>query len=205
MGSNRSTSAASPLEEALREDVLVAHGMNGSPLLPQHGFPLRLVVPGWYGMASVKWLTAITVVEKPFTGYQQINAYRFRLDENDEGVPLTRMMPRALMIPPGLAGFPERERTVTAGPCHVEGRAWSGWASVEAVEFSVDGGRAGPKPSSTRKDRAGRGAGGSTNGKRLPVSTFSAAAHATPPATCNPTTRTGTSAATPTTAFSACR
>ncbi len=128
------------LGEALREDVLVAHGMNGSPLLPQHGFPLRLVVPGWYGMASVKWLTAITVVEKPFTGYQQINAYRLRLDENDEGVPLTRMMPRALMIPPGLAGFPERERTVTGGPCHIEGRAWSGWASVEAVEFSVDGG-----------------------------------------------------------------
>ena len=114
--------------------------MNGGPLLPQHGFPLRLVVPGWYGMTSVKWLTRITVVDEPFTGYQQAHAYRFRRYEDDPGEPMTRMFPRALMIPPGLAGFPERERTLEAGPCHVEGRAWSGWAPVAAVEVSADGG-----------------------------------------------------------------
>ena len=62
------------LEEALGGDVLLAYGMNGRPLLPQHGFPLRLVVPGWYGMTSVKWLTRINVVPKPFTGYQQAHA-----------------------------------------------------------------------------------------------------------------------------------
>ena len=129
------------LTEALSDDVLLAYGMNGGPLLPQHGFPLRLVVPGWYGMTSVKWLTRITVVDRPFTGYQQTHAYRFRRSEEDEGTPVTRMLPRALMVPPGIASFPERARTVDAGTCLVEGRAWSGLAAVEAVEFSADGGR----------------------------------------------------------------
>jgi sulfane dehydrogenase subunit SoxC len=128
------------LEEALRDDVLLAYGMNGGPLPPQHGFPLRLVVPGWYGMASVKWLTKITVVDRPFTGYQHTHAYRLRRDEEDAGTPLTRMFPRALMIPPGTPSFPERQRTLSRGAHVVEGRAWSGWAPVEAVEFSADDG-----------------------------------------------------------------
>ena len=128
------------LDEALRDDVLLAYEMNGAPLLPQHGFPLRLVVPGWYGMTSVKWLTRITVVDEPFTGYQQVHAYRLRRDEDEEGEPLTRIYPRALMVPPGLPDFPTRERTLTTGPWTIEGRAWSGWAPVEAVEVSTDGG-----------------------------------------------------------------
>ena len=84
-----------PLDEALRDDVLLAYEMNGAPLLPQHGFPLRLVVPGWYGMTHVKWLTRITVVAEPFTGYQQAHAYRFRRDEDDEGEPLDPHLRRA--------------------------------------------------------------------------------------------------------------
>jgi DMSO/TMAO reductase YedYZ molybdopterin-dependent catalytic subunit len=128
------------LEEARRDDLLLAWGMNGAPLLPQHGFPLRLVVPGWYGMTSVKWLTAITVVERPFEGYQQAHAYRFRRDEDDEGEPITRIFPRALMIPPGVPDFPTRERLAEAGRHTIEGRAWSGFAPVERVEFSADGG-----------------------------------------------------------------
>ena len=129
-----------PLDEAVRDDVLLAYEMNGAPLLPQHGFPLRLVVPGWYGMTHVKWLTRITVVEEPFAGYQQAHAYRFRRDEEDEGEPLDRMRPRALMVPPGIPDFPTRERTVTPGACEIEGRAWSGWAPIAAVEVSTDGG-----------------------------------------------------------------
>jgi len=129
-----------PMEEALRDENLLAYGMNGGPLPPQHGFPLRLVVPGWYGMTHVKWLTRITVVAEPFTGYQQAQAYRLRRNEDDPGEPVTRIVPRALMIPPGIASFPERERMLDAGPTTLEGRAWSGWAPVEAVEVSVDGG-----------------------------------------------------------------
>jgi len=128
------------LDEARNGHAFLAYDMNRQPLTPQHGFPLRLVVPGWYGMASVKWLTRITLVSEPFTGYQQVQAYRLRHDEDDPGTPLTRIFPRALMIPPGVASFPERERTADAGLTTIEGRAWSGWAPVEAVAVSVDGG-----------------------------------------------------------------
>jgi DMSO/TMAO reductase YedYZ molybdopterin-dependent catalytic subunit len=128
------------LDEALRDEVLLAWEMNGAPLPPQHGFPLRLVVPGWYGMTNVKWLTEIEVLDEPFGGYQQAQGYRLRKDEDDEGVPLNRMAPRSLMVPPGIPEFLTRERTVLAGECLLEGRAWSGQAPIESVEVSVDGG-----------------------------------------------------------------
>jgi DMSO/TMAO reductase YedYZ molybdopterin-dependent catalytic subunit len=120
-------------------EVLVAYEMNGAPLPPQHGFPLRLIVPGWYGMAHVKWLTDITLVDAPFTGYQQ-RAYRFSQGPDDVGEPVTRMAPRALLIPPGFPDFMSRTRFVPPGPVRVEGRAWSGGAPVTSVEFSADGG-----------------------------------------------------------------
>jgi DMSO/TMAO reductase YedYZ molybdopterin-dependent catalytic subunit len=98
-----------------------------------------LVVPGWYGMTSVKWLDRITVLDRPFDGYQQANAYRFRRDEADDGEPVTRIRPRALMLPPGVPDFMTRRRFVEAGPCALEGRAWSGMAPIAAVEVGVDG------------------------------------------------------------------
>jgi sulfane dehydrogenase subunit SoxC len=129
------------LDVALTDDVLLAHEMNGAPLLPQHGFPLRLLVPGWYGMTNVKWLTAITVLAEPFQGYQHTAAYLYRENEEDEGTPVTRMQPRALMVPPGIPDFNTRARTVPAGPCLLQGRAWSGWAPMTRVEVSTDGGQ----------------------------------------------------------------
>jgi DMSO/TMAO reductase YedYZ molybdopterin-dependent catalytic subunit len=125
---------------ALGDDVLLAYEMNGAPLLPQHGFPLRLLVPGWYGMTNVKWLTAITVINEPFDGYQHTAAYRYRDNEEDEGTPVTRMVPRALMVPPGIPDFNTRERTVPPGLCLLFGRAWSGWAPISRVEVSADEG-----------------------------------------------------------------
>jgi len=129
-----------PLAEALRDDVLLAYEMNGEPLPPQHGFPLRLVVPGWYGMTNVKWLAAIELAAEPFTGYQNATAYKFRRHDDDEGTPVDRMQPRSLMAPPGVPEFLSRLRTVEAGPCTLDGRAWSGLAPIAAVEVSVDGG-----------------------------------------------------------------
>jgi sulfane dehydrogenase subunit SoxC len=129
-----------PVAEALRDEVLLAWEMNGGPLPPQHGFPLRLVVPGWYGMASVKWLERITVLDRPFDGYQQLRGYRLRQAEDEEGEPLSRMLPRALMIPPGIPEFPTRERFIDLAPCRIEGRAWSGWAPITRVEVSTDRG-----------------------------------------------------------------
>jgi sulfane dehydrogenase subunit SoxC len=130
-----------PLEEALRDDVLLAYAMNGAPLPPQHGFPLRLMVPDWYGMASVKWLRSITALDEPFSGVQQAIKYRYKRSENDPGTPVTRKRPRALMIPPGIPDFLSRTRHVQAGRTLIEGRAWSGFGPVERVEFSPDGGR----------------------------------------------------------------
>jgi DMSO/TMAO reductase YedYZ molybdopterin-dependent catalytic subunit len=126
--------------DAYRSEVLLAYEMNAAPLLPQHGYPLRLLVPGWYGMASVKWLTRITAVDRPFEGYQQAHSYRLRQEEDEEGDPLSRMLPRALMVPPGVPEFSTRRRLVTAGPCLLEGRAWSGLGELVAVEVSIDGG-----------------------------------------------------------------
>ncbi|WP_406864940.1 sulfite oxidase [Streptomyces sp. HUAS MG47] len=131
-----------PLDVALGDvpEVLVAYAMNGEPLPPQHGFPVRLVVPGWYGMAHVKWLRDVTVTDTPFTGFQQSVAYRIRQSADEPGAPVTRIAPRALMVPPGFPDFMSRQRVVHPGFVPLEGRAWSGWAPVERVEVSADGG-----------------------------------------------------------------
>jgi DMSO/TMAO reductase YedYZ molybdopterin-dependent catalytic subunit len=114
--------------------------MNGAPLPPQHGFPLRLVVPGWYGMTNVKWLSRIELLHAPFAGYQQSWSYRVRQSEDEAGEPLQRMLPRSLLVPPGIPEFLTRERTVPAGEVLVDGRAWSGLAPVVSVEVSDNGG-----------------------------------------------------------------
>jgi DMSO/TMAO reductase YedYZ molybdopterin-dependent catalytic subunit len=126
--------------DALAGDAILGYELNGGPLPPQHGFPLRLVVPGWYGMTSVKWLERITLVDRPFDGYQQAQVYRFRRSEDDAGEPIMLMRPRALMVPPGVPDFMSRRRFVEPGPCRLEGRAWSGAAAIEAVQVSADGG-----------------------------------------------------------------
>lgn len=128
------------LEEALRPEVLLAYEMNGAPLLPQHGFPVRVIVPGWYGMTQVKWLERITVVTEPFEGFQQAVAYRFTTSEDDPGRPVTRMRPRSLMVPPGIPDFFTRERRLAPGPQTLHGRAWSGRGAIARVEVSTDGG-----------------------------------------------------------------
>jgi DMSO/TMAO reductase YedYZ molybdopterin-dependent catalytic subunit len=129
------------IEEAMCDDVLLAYAMNGQPLPASHGFPLRLIVPEWYGMASVKWLRSITAIAEPFQGVQQTLLYRYRRSEQDPGTPVTRKRPRALMAPPGMPEFLSRIRHVRAGRTRVEGRAWSGCDAVSRVEFSADGGR----------------------------------------------------------------
>ena len=130
-----------PLWEALREEVLLAYAINGQPLPPQHGYPVRLVVPGWYGMTHVKWLRSITLIGERFLGYQQEIAYRFRRREEESGGYVTRILPRALMLPPGIPDFLSRTRFLRPGRCRLEGRAWSGWAPVTRLEVSIDGGR----------------------------------------------------------------
>jgi DMSO/TMAO reductase YedYZ molybdopterin-dependent catalytic subunit len=138
-GEEQSFQRSLPLELALAPSVLLAYELNGAPLPPQHGYPLRLLVPGWYGMTNVKWLSRITAVDSPFEGYQQARGYRLRRSEDDPGEPLSRIRPRALMVPPGIPDFMSRERLLPRGRVTIEGRAWSGHAPVIAVEVSTDG------------------------------------------------------------------
>jgi sulfane dehydrogenase subunit SoxC len=128
------------VEEARRDDLLLAYEMNGQPLPPQHGFPLRLVVPGWYGMTSVKWLSEIEVIDEPFDGYQQAQAYWMRQAEDEDGTPVDRIVPRSLFVPPGIPDFFSRDRIAETGEHVIQGRAWSGFAPIAGVQFSTDGG-----------------------------------------------------------------
>ncbi|HEY7779127.1 MAG TPA: sulfite oxidase [Ktedonobacterales bacterium] len=132
---------ALPRVEALLPGVLLAYAMNGEPIPPQHGFPVRLLVPGWYGMTHVKWLRRITALAQPYTGYQNAHVYRMRTREDDPGTPVTRMVPRSLMEPPGIPDFATRDRVVAPGDCELRGRAWSGWGPITRVEVSTDGGQ----------------------------------------------------------------
>jgi sulfite dehydrogenase len=129
-----------PLAEARAAEVLIAYEMNGAPLPPQHGFPARLIVPGWYGMAHVKWLTGIEVIDHTFGGFQNAVAYRLRRQPGEVGEDVTRIEPRALLIPPGFPDFMSRRRFVEAGAVTLSGRAWSGWSPVDRVEVSLDAG-----------------------------------------------------------------
>jgi DMSO/TMAO reductase YedYZ molybdopterin-dependent catalytic subunit len=125
--------------ELRRPEILLVDEMNGAPLQPQHGSPVRLLVPGWYGMASVKWLTRIEAVDDPFDGYQQVRTYRFKQAADELGEPVERIRVRALMSPPGIPDFFTRRRLVDAGPATIRGRAWGGTSPVARVEVGVDG------------------------------------------------------------------
>ena len=129
------------IEEATRDEVMLVYEMNGRPLEPQHGYPLRLIVPGWYGMTSVKWLDRVEAISEPFNGPQMHpNSYRYAQTAADPGEPVDLMRVRALMIPPGIPDFLTRIRLLNAGKVTLTGRAWAGRASITRVEVSTTGG-----------------------------------------------------------------
>jgi DMSO/TMAO reductase YedYZ molybdopterin-dependent catalytic subunit len=125
-----------PLAKA-HEDVLLAYAMNGEALSPEHGWPLRAVVPGWYGMASVKWLTRAIVVDRPFGGFYQTLDYSYfeRFEGQPTLISITEIQVKAQII------RPSRGEYVPKGSEYiVSGVAWSGGAEIERVEVSTDGG-----------------------------------------------------------------
>jgi DMSO/TMAO reductase YedYZ molybdopterin-dependent catalytic subunit len=125
-----------PLAKA-REDVLLAYKMNGNELPPQHGFPLRAIVPGWYAMASIKWLQRIIVTDRPFSGYYQTLDYAFWKRRGDiaELAPLTEMQIKAEIAKPV-----EGEIVSANSNVRVLGAAWTSDDEVTKVEISTDGG-----------------------------------------------------------------
>ena len=128
------------VDEATRDQVMLVYEMNGRPLEPQHGYPLRLIVPGWYGMTSVKWLDSVEAIGEHFKGYQMLATYRYAQTLVDPGDPVDLIRVRALMVPPGIPDFLTRTRLLNAGPVTLSGRSWAGPLGISRVETSTDGG-----------------------------------------------------------------
>jgi DMSO/TMAO reductase YedYZ molybdopterin-dependent catalytic subunit len=124
-----------PLEVALLEDTILAWQMNGEPLPIQHGFPLPLVVPGWYGMAAVKWLREITVQTKPFEGFFQTKEYVYSGEKGiADNTPVTSIQVRSVILEP------EDGYELSMDTIQVSGIASTGNGTVTRVEPSFDDG-----------------------------------------------------------------
>jgi DMSO/TMAO reductase YedYZ molybdopterin-dependent catalytic subunit len=125
---------ALPLAVAQHPDTLLAMEMNGAPLPPEHGAPVRLIVPGWYGMANVKWVVRLSALREAFTGYFHQQRYVY---EQAEGVtPVTFARVKSMITAPS-----EGARLPLVG-CTVRGWAWSGTAPIAGVDVAVGGGDA---------------------------------------------------------------
>jgi sulfite oxidase len=135
--------ASIDLTKALSDEVLLASELNGARLSPEHGFPVRALVPGWIGARSVKWLGRITVLEEPSTNYFQSKAYRFQRKAKPRnprdvsaGVALSEVPLNAVIL------SPTPDQTVRAGRVQVRGWAMgSGGRKVTAVELSSNAGQ----------------------------------------------------------------
>jgi DMSO/TMAO reductase YedYZ molybdopterin-dependent catalytic subunit len=126
-----------PLSKA-REDVLLAYEMNGEKLSATHGFPLRAIVPGWYAMASVKWLRRIIVTDKPFNGFYQSLDYTYW----DRSGVLPTLAPLREQQTKAEIARPERGETITANSTYrIHGAAWGGTGEITRVEISLDAGQ----------------------------------------------------------------
>jgi DMSO/TMAO reductase YedYZ molybdopterin-dependent catalytic subunit len=123
-----------PLPVALGPDTLLVWGMNGQALPLAHGGPVRLLVPGWAGIASTKWLTGLEVINEPFAGFWNTDNYVFW---DEAGVPLrpiAEMPPKSIIVSPADgSSLADEEITIT-------GWAWSGYGAIERVELSFDHG-----------------------------------------------------------------
>jgi DMSO/TMAO reductase YedYZ molybdopterin-dependent catalytic subunit len=133
-----------PIEKAM-EDTLLANTMNGEVLPELHGAPLRAIVPGWFGMASTKWLMRIRVEEKPSDNHFMVKGYRYNYPGEDPAAapPVERLLVKSIITQPadGAVVKPIPPPTKKGKPrLRVQGFAWAGPAGVRLVEVSVDGG-----------------------------------------------------------------
>src|SRR5208283_800496 len=130
-----------PIEKALDADTLIATHMNGAPIPAHHGYPARALTPGWVGAASCKWLTEITVLDKPAEGNFMSPGYRFPDAPGKPGEPikpenthpLTALTVKSVIAAPG-------HGAKLHGNTHIiQGVAWAGEADIVKVEISTDG------------------------------------------------------------------
>ena len=126
-----------PREKAMRREVLIAYQMNGRDLPRDHGYPVRAIVPGHYGMAAVKWLTRIRAVREPFRGYWQTSDYGYW--DDFEGQPVRRALGE-IQVKSEIARPGVYETLAPNTPYVITGAAWSGETEVTEVAVSTDGG-----------------------------------------------------------------
>jgi sulfite oxidase len=123
-----------PIVKAEHPDTILAYEMNGEPLSAAHGFPVRVIVPGWYGMASVKWVTRVSLIDHSFRGYFRTKPYTFIHEGDDPDVlrkPVTSLQVKSVIT------WPPEGATVAPGRIVVRGAAWSGEAAISRVEVAV--------------------------------------------------------------------
>jgi DMSO/TMAO reductase YedYZ molybdopterin-dependent catalytic subunit len=128
-----------PLAKARQPNVLLAWEMNGEELTPRHGFPVRAVVPGWYGMASIKWLKRIVVTDRAYQGYFQTFAYTV-WERPIDGLP-TLVAVGELDVKSQIARPAALEIVAAGSTYHVIGAAWAGEPEISRVDVSTDGGQ----------------------------------------------------------------
>ena len=124
------------IENAQATEVLLAYAMNGEPLPIVHGYPVRVIVPGWYAVASVKWLTEIEVIGELFSGHYQTETYFFEWQRGEQVVrePISLQRVRSLITEP------EPDSEVEQGELPIRGVAWSGAAPIARVEVRIGDG-----------------------------------------------------------------
>ena len=126
-----------PMKKALHPDTILAYEMNGEPLPKEHGFPLRLMVSGWYGMNSVKWLVGIHVLDHEFKGFYMTERY---MTMNEPGSPVPYRYYTKLQVK-SIITNPVPGEIIPASGYSLAGAAWSGEEDVAKVEISTDGGK----------------------------------------------------------------
>jgi sulfite oxidase len=131
-----------PIDKALHVDTILAYEMNGQPLPPLHGFPLRAVASGWEGAYAVKWLTHIQVIPQEHEGFFVKTAYRYpnRRVAPGEAVAPQDMLPVSGLVVKSFLNAPLEGAKLKAGPVRVSGFAWAGESFITKVEVSDDNG-----------------------------------------------------------------
>jgi sulfite oxidase len=124
-----------PIEKAMDGSTLLAYAMNGEPLEPLHGFPVRAIVPGWYGMASVKWITRIQLLDREFDGFFRTGSYVFIAEGDDPHQPKTPVTSQRVK---SLVTWPREDAHLPPGRHVVRGVAWAGEGTVDKVYVSTD-------------------------------------------------------------------
>lgn len=126
-----------PIQKALHPDTLIAYELNGDPIPFKHGYPLRLLVPQWYGMASVKWIKRIIVIDQHFMGpFQEIDYNYYPYKDSDVG-----KKPVTIINVSSIIQWPLSNSILDTGEHIIEGIAWTGSGIITEVEISTDGGK----------------------------------------------------------------